>query len=48
MGNWSEGEPSVLAASGRSVFTVPKEIYRLTDFIAARFEEVSATYKPFK
>ncbi|KAM3178328.1 hypothetical protein ACTXT7_002774 [Hymenolepis weldensis] len=46
MGNWSEGEPSVLAASGRSVFTVPKEIYRLTDFIAARFEEPELFRQP--
>lgn len=40
MGSWNDGEPSVLAGSGGSVFTVPKEIYKLTDFIAARFEEV--------
>nr|CDS26211.1 inositol polyphosphate 5 phosphatase OCRL 1 [Hymenolepis microstoma] len=46
MGNWSEGELSVLANSGKSAFVVPKEIYRLADFIIARVEEPELFRQP--
>ncbi|KAM7533739.1 hypothetical protein Aperf_G00000109496 [Anoplocephala perfoliata] len=46
MGNWNDGEPSVVVGAGGSVFTMPKEIYKLTDFIAARFEEPDLFRQP--
>ncbi|VDO10381.1 unnamed protein product [Rodentolepis nana] len=46
MGNWNEGEPSVLSNSSKSAFTVPKEIYRLADFIIARVEEPELFRQP--
>ncbi|EUB55309.1 Inositol polyphosphate 5-phosphatase [Echinococcus granulosus] len=44
--NWSDGEPSVVISTSGSILAIPKEIYRLTDFIAARFEEPGLFRQP--
>ncbi|KAL5102911.1 Inositol polyphosphate 5-phosphatase OCRL [Taenia crassiceps] len=46
VGNWSDSEPSVVVSTSGPIFAIPKEIYRLTDFIAARFEEPGLFRQP--
>ncbi|KAL5963679.1 Inositol polyphosphate 5-phosphatase OCRL [Taenia solium] len=46
VGNWSDGEPSVVVSTSGPIFVIPKEIYRLTDFIAARLEEPGLFRQP--
>ncbi|VDK41042.1 unnamed protein product [Taenia asiatica] len=46
VGNWSDGEPSVVVSTTGPIFVIPKEIYRLTDFIAARLEEPDLFRQP--
>ncbi|KAF7258607.1 hypothetical protein EG68_04130 [Paragonimus skrjabini miyazakii] len=39
VGDWQEAEPSVLAKTDKPPFHIPKEVFRLTDFISQHLEE---------
>ncbi|VDD80178.1 unnamed protein product [Mesocestoides corti] len=46
VGNWREGEPSVVPQDHGCVFFTAKEVYRMADFIAARFDEPDLFRQP--